>query len=313
MKRIAITGVSGYIGSKLLSRLSTMAEIERIVGIDAKPPGIKPPKLRFYCQDIFKPLGDIFIENRVECAIHLVFVLKPTHNETGAWRVDIGGILNFLEACRQARVKHILYLSSHTVYGAHPDNARPLTEDSPLRPLSSFQYSKDKAAAEGILRDFATANTDTSITILRSCPVLGPNAARTVTTSMLKPVMIRIAGYNPLMQFVHEDDLLELMMIFLDRGKAGIFNVAGDGEIQYSEIARLCRKRMITLPQWLLRFLMGFSWLLRLQSQSPTSGLEFIKYPPVLSTEKVKKELGFQFSYSSREALTSFLSCQPIR
>jgi len=308
MKNIAITGISGYIGSRLLAYLDRLESVERIIGIDIKPPSFSSTKLRFYCQDIFKPLGDIFDENKVDSAIHLVFVLKPTRDRAGARQVDIGGNLSFLEGCRQAQVKHILYLSSHTVYGAHPDNPIPLKEDSPLRPLADFQYSWDKARTERIWRDFATSHRDVCLTILRSCPVIGPNAANSVVSLMFKPpIMIGVNGYDPPMQFVHEDDLVELMTTFLSQKKAGIFNVAGGGELRYSEVAQLTGKRMLKLPERLLHLVMGLSWTLHLQSESPTSGLEFIKYPPIVSTEKLKKEIGFQFRYSSREALLSFI------
>ena len=114
-------------------------------------------------------------------------------------------------------------------------------------------------------------------------------------------------GYDPLIQFVHEDDLAKIIMLCLSQRKAGIYNVAGEGEVQYSEVARLCGKRLIALPERLLRLLMSFSWMLHLQSESPPSGLEFIKYPPIISTQKLKNELGFQFTYSSSDALLSFL------
>jgi hypothetical protein len=55
---------------------------------------------------------------------------------------------------------------------------------------------------------------------------------------------------------------------------------------------------------------MGFSWALRLQNESPASGLEFIKYPPIISTEKVNREVGFQFRYSSGEAVAAFVSAR---
>lgn len=310
MKRVAITGVSGYIGSRLLSRLESMENVERVVGVDVKPPKDSLPKLRFYCQDISEPLSDIFIENAVDSAIHLAFVLRPTHDKASARRIGIGGTINFLEGCRQAQVKHILYLSSHTVYGAHPDNVLPLKEDSPLRPLTSFQYSWDKAQAEREFDDFATIHNDTCVTILRSCPVIGPNAGSSVVASMFKPIMIFVAGYDPPMQFVHEDDLVELLVTFLGQKKAGIFNVAGDGDIRYGGIAKLCQRRTVALPEKVLRLLMGASWTLRLQDESPASGLEFIKYPPLVSTEKLRSEVGFQFRYSSRDAIASLVSAR---
>jgi len=308
MKRVAITGISGYIGDRILSRLGEMGAVERIIGIDTATPRSSSPKLKFYRHDVLKPFADIFAENEVDSAIHLAFVLRPTHNTTGARRIDISGTLNFLEACRQAQVKHILYLSSHTVYGAHPGNAKPLSEDSVLAPLPDFQYSYDKVKIEGMLGDFGASHRDVCITILRSCPVIGPNAANSVATMMLKPVILRIAGYDPPMQFVHEDDLVEIMTRFLSQKREGTFNIAGEGEMRYSEIATLCKKKTVTMPEWPLRFLISVSWALHLQNESPTSGLEFIKYPPLVSTDKLKGELGFKFSYSSKDALASFIS-----
>ncbi len=309
MKSIAITGISGYIGSRLLLRLSEIKAVERIVGIDIKPPSFNPPKLKFYQQNIFQPLSDIFLENKVESAVHLAFVLKPTRDRAGTQQIDVGGSRNFLKACEEAKVKHILYLSSHTVYGAHPDNPVPLTEDSPLRPMSDFQYSWDKVEPEKILSDYVASHAQVCVTILRSCPVVGPNAASSVAALMFKPpVMIGVCGYDPPMQFVHEQDIIELITDCISQGKAGIYNVAGDGEVRYSDVARLAHRRMLKLPERLLNGLMAFSWTLHLQNDSPPSGLEFIKYPPVVSTEKLKKETGFRFRHSSEAALFSFLS-----
>lgn len=306
MKRLAITGVSGYVGSRLLSKLAEAEWLEEAIGIDVRPPQHPQPWLKFYQRDISKPMDGILAENRVDAAVHLAFVLRPTHNRALARQSDIGGTSSFLEACRRARVTHILYLSSHTVYGAHPDSDGPLKEDSSLRPMADFQYSADKAETETMVRQFAAANPDCCVTILRSCPVLGPNGAGSVATAMFKPVMLRVTGYDPPMQFVHEDDLTNLMLTLLKQGKGGIFNVAGDGEIRYSHIARMIGKRMITLPEVMLRPLMGLSWTLRLQRESPASGLEFIKYPPLVSTEKVQAETGFRFRYSSQDVIAAY-------
>ena len=308
MKNVAITGVSGYIGSRLLSRLDDMKDVQRIVGIDIKSPKYISTKLKFYRQDVSGPLNIAFVENEIDTAIHLAFVLKPGHNRKDAQQVDLGGTQNFLEACRQAEVAHIIYLSSHTVYGAHPDNAQQLTEDSPLRPLHGFQYSWDKGQVERMLKDFFSCQEDVCLTILRSCPVIGPNAAGSVVTGMFKPVMVRVIGYDPPMQFVHEDDLVELIITLLRKRKTGTFNVSGDGEVSYSEVIRLTGRRTVAFPEKFLRLVLGLSWALRFQNESPTSGLEFIKYPPVVSTEKLKRETGFRFNHSSREALLSFLT-----
>ncbi len=125
---------------------------------------------------------------------------------------------------------------------------------------------------------------------------------------MKPPVMMRIKGYDPLMQFVHEDDLFELVAKVVLEQTSGIYNVANDGEIKYSDIATLAHKRMIVLPDGFIRTILSLTWKLRLQSQSPAAGLEFIKYPPVVSTQALKSKTGFRFKYTTREAVAAYLN-----
>lgn len=310
--RILITGISGYIGSRLLATLSEQEWVERMVGIDVNLPPDILPKLKFYRRSVLERLDDVFLENRVDGAVHLAFVVKPTHKRDLARRVDLGGTASFLLGCERAKVRRIICLSSHTVYGAWPEYTSKLTEEVPPRPLPGFQYSWDKAEVERMFRDFARSHPEVKLTILRSCPVLGPNAQGSVATPMFRSPMIKVSGFDPLLQFVHEDDLIRLITQLLRQPVAGVFNVAGEGELKYSEVAGLLGAKILSLPAWLLSRLMGFSWALRLQEQSPPEGLKFIKYPPLVSTEKLKRETGFQFRYSSRETLLSFLQASNL-
>jgi UDP-glucose 4-epimerase len=307
MKNIAVTGISGYIGSRLLAHLNGSEVAAKIVGIDIREPTIISSKLTFYPRDVREPFGDVLLENEVDTVVHLAFVLRPTRKTENARQTDVEGMANLVKVCQGTGVRHILYLSSHTIYGAHKDNPIPLTEDTPPRPLTSFQYSRDKGEAERILRDFGASQPNVTVTILRSCPVIGPNAVGSATTIMFQPsVIVGVAGCDPPMQFVHEDDLIELIGLFLAQPKGGIYNVAGDGVLKYSEVARQVGKRLIKLPRILLETAISLSWAMHFQSASPVSGVEFIKYPPVVSTAKLAREMGFRFQHSSREALSAF-------
>ena len=307
MKNIAITGISGYVGTRLLNRLDENPDIRKIIGIDVVEPRLKSDKLAFYHRDIRQPFGDIFEENEVTTAVHLAFILRPTRQYSQARDIDIEGMNNLIAACRQAGVKHLIYLSSHTTYGAYRNNPLPLTEESPLRPVPGFQYSGDKIETERMLRESGLSDSGTIVTVLRSCPVMGPNAIGTATTIMFQPwVMVGVAGYDPPMQFVHEDDLVDLLALLIDSPRVGIFNVASNDVLKYSEVAGIMGKKLLKLPGKLLELVISLSWATHLQSASPVSGLEFIKYPPVVSTEELERELGLKFRYSSQEALVSF-------
>jgi len=308
LKNIAITGVSGYIGSRLVERLDRMPEIASIIGTDIRTPLSTSPKLKFFSLDIGQPPQQLLSENRVDTLIHLAFILNPTHQVQKAGKVDIDGTRVLLESCVTSGIKHVIYLSSHTVYGAFPGNTGKLKEDSPLRPLPGFQYSEDKVRCEKLLQDFSAWNPGTKVTVLRTCPVIGRNAGNSISTVMMRqPVVLQLKGYDPEMQFIHEDDLADLVARLVLSPVAGTFNTAGEGVVKYSEIASLAGKRKIVLPEYLIRPLLVLGWKLRLQEQSPAVGLEFINYPPLVDTRGLKAAVGFRFKYTGREAVLAYL------
>lgn len=307
MRRIAITGISGYLGSQLLKRLAAHPDVERIVGVDARPPTVQSPKLAFFQRDITRPIADLFSGEQLDAAVHLAFVLKPTHSTVAARRVNVEGTRNLLEACRLGHVGHLLYLGSTAAYGAHRDNPVPLTEESPLRPNRGFQYSREKAETDRMFLDYGTAHPEAAVTILRGCVVIGPGGARSIGAKMFTRVMVRVAGHDPQVQYLHEDDLVDLLVAALEKRPRGIYNVAGDGLLRYSDVARLAGRRMAAIPGPVLSGLMGAAWALHLQSESSAAGLDFIAYPWVASNEKLKAATGFRYRYSSEDAIKAYV------
>jgi len=306
MRTVAVTGISGYVGSRLCEALERADEVERIVGIDVKPPAVECRKLVFCQRDLREALGDVLADNQVDTVVHLAFVIRHGRDLAGASRINTDGCRNLLEACLQCSVEGLLYLSSNTVYGPNPDNPDVITEDRPLNQRYGSPYSRDKARVDQMFQDFAESHPDVSVTIVRSCPVIGPGAAGTAGAVMFTPIMMRCLGHDPRWQFTHEDDLVEAIVTLLRQRQRGIFNVAGDGSLAYSELVRMAGKRSIVLPALLWSLLLKLSWWLHLQSDAP-GGVEFFKYPIVLDTTRLKETAGFQPRYSSTEALRSYL------
>ncbi len=77
MKNVAITRIGGYLGGLLLDRLGQEDEVERIIGLDIKEPGVTSSKLKFYQQDVRKPFADIFIDNEIDTACTWHFRSRP--------------------------------------------------------------------------------------------------------------------------------------------------------------------------------------------------------------------------------------------
>ena len=334
MLRVAVTGAAGYIGGGLIRRLETDETVASVLALDIRrPPRAFSDKTAFARLDVSAPFPDLFREHGINSVVHLAFSLAPPRDDgasplalpragmnapsrvylrpsgrppDAARRVNIGGMRNALDACANADVRHILYLSSASVYGAHPGNPEFVTEDHPANPVFGFQYSMDKIISESHLSGFAERHPSVSSTIIRACPVVGPNADNFIAGAFRKPILPMMGDNDPEMQFLHEDDLTDAMVRCLKLRPNGIYNAAADGVIRWSRMAEMMGRRTLRLPPAVWRGLTAAGWRLGLQSVSPPAGLDFITYPWTVNSNKIKRELGMRFRHSSCEAWRSY-------
>ena len=303
-KTVAVTGAAGFIGSRLVERLAQSDHVNRVIALDCLPLDISYPKVTALQKDILESTADILRKYQVDAVVHLAFLLRPGHDRKAAHRVNVSGTAQVIDDCRAAGIKHLVYLSSTTVYGARSGTEQPYTEESPVRPVRGFQYAENKAAAELKLRTFAMNNPNSRVTILRGCTVMAAQCNNFVTEVFFRLASVRVLGADPQMQFIHLDDLLDAFELCLLKSVSGVFNITGEGTVAYSEIASIAGRRAITLPAPLLRAIAWVTWMLRLQN-SPACGIEYARWPWVASNEKLARETGFRPKHTSRETLMS--------
>ena len=241
-----VTGASGYIGTRLVRRLLETRDIERVTGVDVRAATVQHERYTHFQQDVSAPLDEAFAG--AEAVVHLAFVLRQLRDRAEGRRTNIGGAENVLRACASAAVGRVVLMSSATVYGPRPDNPPELKEDAPLLPPKGFAYAEDKATCEALFRAFAEEHPETCVSILRGCVVMGPSAANFITSALDKPLLIGIRGDDPAMQFVHEDDLAEVLVRFATEPHPGVYNVAGHRSVRWGEVASIAGKRLIRLP-----------------------------------------------------------------
>ncbi len=304
---VAVTGAAGYIGTRLVERLLQKEGVRRIVGVDIRPSVIEDYRYTHVQQDIRAPLGPVFENAGVDVAAHLAFVLRQTRKREEGRGVNVGGAASLLKACELADVRRVVLMSSATIYGPRPGNPDPLTEEATLNPPKGFAYAEDKAACEARFLRFQRQGNDREVSVLRGCVVMGPNASNFITKALNKPLLIGVRGADPPMQFVHEDDLVELLARFVTESHPGVYNVAAPGGVRWSEVVAMAGKRMLSLPAPLAYGLTNLAWAARAQSDAPAVGLDFIRWPWTVSTAKLEAELGHRFAHSSRSALESYL------
>jgi UDP-glucose 4-epimerase len=141
------------------------------------------------------------------------------------------------------------------------------------------------------------------MTIVRPCIVFGPNVdnyiSRSWKNSSFMPIM---DGVDEEFQLVHEDDVVSASVDLLDAKADGAFNVAGDGALRWGEAARMIGLRTREISFKAARRLYGIAWALHApRIESPPGNLNFVRYPWVVSNEKLKTEIGWRPSADTRE------------
>lgn len=307
MEYILITGVSGYFGQKLVRFLEDKSEVKRIIGIDIKPVQFTSDKLEFIKCDVRENLDGVFAGREIDCVIHTAYILPPIPDISLMEDININGTKNVLTASSRHGVKQILDCSSSTAYGFHPDNPEVLTEESELRGNEDFTYAKNKREIEGWIKDFEKNHPEILLTTVRPCFVVGPGFNNPLARHLCKKICILPLETSPF-QYIHEDDLVEIMYLLLKNRKTGAYNLTADGTMTFDEMLRILGNWPLKLPVWLLWPTNEIMWRLRMtfMTEFPSPCLNMIRYPWIASNEKVKRELGYRFKYTTRTAFEDF-------
>jgi UDP-glucose 4-epimerase len=305
MKNILLTGISGYLGSRLVKHLSKRNDIDDIAGIDIKKPAELPDGVSFYPGDIREPsINDVLARHAIDTVFHLAFVVKPIHDIQRMHEIDVMGTQNVLESAHRAGVRQVIAISSTLAYGAHPDNPGQIHENAPLRGNKTFPYGYYKAVTDRWTQDFAGNHPEMTVSILRPCTVFGPAVDNYVSRMLFLPATVCVKGYDPPVQFVHEDDFVAACILAMDKKIPGAFNITGDGTLSVKKIAETLGARVIPVPAWLLYPTLECLWRLHFPKIEVNRGyLDYIRYPFVASNKKAKKLLNFRPQYTSVQTL----------
>jgi UDP-glucose 4-epimerase len=307
----AVTGSSGYIGTRTIRWLLDADPDHRVIGFDVRPPRIADARLEHHELDVRDPrVGERLAGRDVRALLHFAFIVDPLYDEREMTDIDVGGTRNLLEAARAARVRYLLATSSTTAYGALPDNPVPLREEHPTRAAPAFVYAHDKRQMDEMLRAFAAANPEIGVCIVRPCIVLGPTVSNYIAANLLtQPVASLIDGRDPPLQFIHEDDLARFIAGCVEREATGVYNAVGEGYVTGTEAARIQKKPAWPVPRRLAAAILWGAKLARLTAyQMPPGILDFYAHPWVASGDKARRELGFEPAHSSRQCLEIILA-----
>lgn len=303
-RTIAVTGVSGYLGSRVASVLAADPGVDCIVGIDVvAPPGdgvAVNDKLEFHELDMRDPELGKFLTG-ADTVVHLAFVVDPMRDEAAMADVNLGGMRNVLDASEAAGVAHVVYTSSASAYGAHPDNPVPLRESDTLRANADFSYGAHKMDSERILRVWMADHPGVAVTVLRPAIVFGAHVSNFISRTLEAPRLLRIRGCTPPFQAIHEDDAVSAVCHVTLKAIPGIFNVAADDVVEYEDLAQIVGRKPSEVDPATARRLAEIAWRYG-QAEAPPGVVDYLMYPWVVSNEALRS-VGWQPRHTTREAL----------
>jgi UDP-glucose 4-epimerase len=117
-----------------------------------------------------------------------------------------------------------------------------------------------------------------------------------------------VLGFDPLFQFMHEDDAAEAIVTALSTGLRGVYNVAGPQPLPLSVIAEEAGRRPLPLPETVLAVLLGRAGLPRLSR----GALAHIKYPIVIDAAAFRRDSGFAHRFDELTTVQTFADAFPV-
>jgi UDP-glucose 4-epimerase len=114
-------------------------------------------------------------------------------------------------------------------------------------------------------------------------------------------------GFDPLFQFMHEEDVTGALITTLDARPKGVFNVAGPASVPLSVIIKETGRTNIPVPSPLLVAALGRFGLPKL----PPGALDHIRYPITVDAAAFKKATGFESAINAKEAMRSYREAFP--
>ena len=313
---IAVTGLKTFVGQQLLERLVVREPSMRVIGIDQRRPFRLDGRVRFHRVDLSEPtadgrLAEILRRERVDVVVHTAFRREPTPDLEMDHEVETIGSLHVMNACAAAKVRRLVVVSSTMLYGPRPDNPNFLSEDHPLHGHPDAHCVQNRVEMESLLSRWAVRHPDTEVTVLRACWMLGPNHWDRVIRYFSLPVVPMVLGYDPLIQFVHEDDVLHAFETAALTSMPGVYNLVGRGVLPLSTAVRLAGKRILQLPATAL-YRMAY-YPAQSQTGDPPAGFyDYLRYLWVADGARGWDAFG-EPVYTSKEAWISFISARRMR
>jgi UDP-glucose 4-epimerase len=307
---VLVTGVSRYLGGRFARLLTADPAVSRVIGVDVVPPPHDLGDADFVRADIRNPvIAKVIARAEVDTVVHLNVIATPTTagGRVSMKEINVIGTMQLLAACQKAAgVRRLVVKSTAAVYGCSPRDPAMFAEDSGAKVLPRTGWGKDSVEVEGYVRGFSRRRPDVEVLTLRVANVIGPQIRTALTDYFCLPVIPTVLGFDARLQFLHEDDTMEALRLATTGSMTGTVNVAGDGLIYLSQAARMAGRPTIAVPT-VLSGIVGQAFRRSGLADFSPEQMRFLSFGRGLDTRRMRRVLGLEPRYTTREAFADFV------
>ncbi len=285
---VLVTGACGRLGLQLVRRLH---RIEKVISIDRRPGTLLPADVVHHDIDIRRRKSrDIFRTSGVRAVVHLGIMHDPRRSsaERHSWNVEV--FSSILQYIRTYRIPKLVLMSTAAVYGPHPDNPQFITEDTTLMGGARDPELRDLIEVDMAAQSYFWRNPQCETVILRPTHIVGTVRNGVMEYARIKRPLLAM-GFDPMVQLVHELDLVTAIERALAPGVSGIFNVAGPGQLPLTRVVEDLDRSPLRLPSRVLRTVIGLSSQLRAVGLRQAQ-VDYLMYPCMVDTSRSRRKLG---------------------
>jgi UDP-glucose 4-epimerase len=314
-RRVLITGLSSFWGGRVAQALEADPDVDVIIGLDTREPTVRLERTEYVRSDEnYSILSRIVKATGVDTIAHTFLVVDSTTMSSRAMHeINVIGTMNLFAAASAAgsTVRKVVVKSAALVYGTSPKDPYWFRETDRRAGTPHTRVERSLLEVEGYVRDFARDNPHVTLSLLRFSNVIGPDITTPLIKALRLPFVPKVAGYDPRFQLVHEDDVVDAILFALDHDVPGIFNVAGDGQLPWSEIMAIAGKRGIPLPPFGIGMTTETMRRFGVVELAPEL-IELLKYGRGIDNRRFK-DAGFTYRYTTAGAVEAYTQAMRLR
>lgn len=305
MSKVLITGITSGQGKLVAHALLRRSPPYEVVGVDIHPWEDRPRGVSMAMADVRKrKFEDVIRRERPKVIVHLGSVRHFKSHPALRHEVNVNGTRRLLDFAVGHGVEQVVVVSSSYVYGALPENPYYMDEAFPLNSSRTYPEMRDLAEMDMLATAYLWHYPDITITVLRPTNVLGAHVRTAIGRYLRSEYVPTVMGFNPMMQFLHEDDMAEAIVLAIERDARGAFNVVGPGAVPLHTAIAEVGSTALPLPELAVRSAIAtlFRWGFY---AFPPRAIDFAKYQCTLDGTRFREATGFTPRFSLAETFAA--------